>query len=458
MKIKSFALRKLARHFQAFGFACALLLISNSCTSIAFRTEANNFSSAYGDVLNEQMLLNLARLDNSHPAYFIAVGTLNSKWNLGATASGTFSRNPEDSIKTTETSGTGANPPGSVLGLASRVVETFSKVATGRSFGPGLESRVTPDFQLIPLNNEQLAQQVLAPTKTNVFFTLYEQGVPVDLLMRVLVEEIQTTFPLGARTVQRNDPTGGGPASYRDFLRICQVARDLQTAGLLRVEMTEGKFSPSGDAISTPPDPWVVLQTQVGGGVWKQQDGKWQLGRQQSGGLVFRIAENPPYYKAIAAGQRHMSDRLFVGQVVAALASTAVLGKTTQAGNEPKEEIERRGSGDKEEAFVILRSFSRALEAVGREQNNFPKDEPGIPGPQAEPVIRTKWSCTQLKPGRALGAVRYAGKQYVLADPAIPPGGRSKTWNRDVFRLLIALNSQVAVDISKFQRQVLEVR
>jgi hypothetical protein len=456
MKSKPFSSSKIAP--TVFLLIAGLCLILNGCTSVAFRTEANHFSSAYGDVLNEQMLLNLARLDNGHPAYFIAVGTLNSRWNLGAIATGNFTRSPEDSVKTTENNTTGTNPPGSVLGLASRAVESFTKLATGRALGAALESRVTPDFQLIPLNNEQLAQQVLAPTRTNVFFTLYEQGVPVDLLMRVLVEEIQTTFSLGTHAVQRNDPTGSEADSYVNFLRICQVARDLQIAGLLRIEMTKGKFTASSDAISTPPDPWVVLQTQVGGGVWKQQDGKWQLGRQQSGGLVFRIAENPPYDKAIAAGQRHVPDPLFVEQVVGALASTAVLGKTAQAGNEPKEEVERRGSGDTEEAFVILRSFSRALEAVGREQNNFPKDKPGIPGPQDEPVIRTKWSRTQQKPGRALGAVRYAGNQYVVADPPLPPSGRSKTWNRDVFRLLIALNSQVAVDISKFQRQVLEVR
>jgi hypothetical protein len=30
-------------------------------------------------------------------------------------------------------------------------------------------------------------------------------------------------------------------------------------------------------------------------------------------------------------------------------------------------------------------------------------------------------------------------------------------WNRDVFRLMVALSSQVTVDISKFQRQVLEL-
>lgn len=458
-------LQRLMTAFKAFNsqadlkltfiFGFCIVAGFDACTSVAFRMEANNFSSAYGDVLNEQMLLNLARLDNSHPAYFIAVGTLNSKWNLGATATGGVS--PSDTDTTTRSQG--KQPIGGVLGVTSKMLQTVSSAVIGRSGSATIESRVTPDWQLIPLNNEQLSQQVLSPTRTAVFFTLYDQDIPVDLLMRVLVEEIQTTTA-ARTTVQRNDPTGGPLVSYVDFLRVCQVARDLQKNGLLRVESTKGKFSPSGDPIEKAPDPWVMLQTQQGGAAWKQQDGKWQLGKEQTGGLVFAITDRPPYEAAVNAviKEGQVSDRAFIRQVVATLATSSVLGNSSQSTNNSQLiAAERPAAEDPRKALVLLRSFSRVLEAVAREQNNFP-EHANIPAAQNAPVIKTKWNETGQKPGRVIGAVRYAGTRYIVADPEDPQGGRSKTWNRDVFRLLIALNSQVAVDISKFQRQVLEVR
>jgi len=54
--------------------------------------------------------------------------------------------------------------------------------------------------------------------------------------------------------------------------------------------------------------------------------------------------------------------------------------------------------------------------------------------------------------------LRYAGKTYQITDPIADPLDSSESWNRDVFRLMVALASQVTVDISKFQRQVLELR
>lgn len=432
----------------------------DACTSVAFRTDANTLTSAYGTVLNEQMLLNLARLDNGHPAYFIAVGVLNSHWTMGATVTGGASRSETDS--TTRSLTQQATPAGGLLRPASRMLQTVASSVFGGTAGASLESRATPDWQLIPLNNEQLTQQVLSPTRTSVFFTLYDQGVPVDLLMRVLVEEIQTTTA-GRTTVQRNDPTGGPQVSYVDFLRVCQVARDLQKNGFLRVESTKVKFSPSGDPIDEPPDPWVVLQTQQAGAAWKQQGQKWQIGKEQAGGLAFTITDKEPYDNAINAviKEGKVADRRFVQQVVTWLATSSVLGNTSQAPGNLQLAAQRPDLKDPSEprkVVVILRSFSRVLEAVAREQNNFPRDAPSIPIPQNEPVIRTKWTDSTQKPGNSISAVRYAGQRYIVADPETPVAGRSKTWNRDVFRVLIALNSQVAVDISKYQRSVLELR
>lgn len=336
---------------------------------------------------------------------------------------------------------------------------------TGRTSVLGVESRVQPDFQLIPLNNELLAQQVLQQTRTDVFFGLYEQGFPIDLLMRVLVEEIDATEN-GVSWVLRNNPASTSSASFARFLAVCQIARDLQKTGALKVDKTDSTFVPlGGDAITEPPNPEIVMKTKQDGAFWKETcPGKWQLGRNQSQ-LRFKIEQNVGAFEDPAPivdkdktelSAQYGAQQEFRRIVRNWLSGAAVEGKKIEnaAGVE-------KGTSDEDgrKVRLILRSYSRILEAVATEQNSFPSTNRSgydfIPAPQDGPVIRTRWDGIAVE--HAIGAVRYAGRRYSVADPK-NPGERSRTWNRDVFRMLVALNSQVAVDISKFQRQVLEVR
>ena len=55
-------------------------------------------------------------------------------------------------------------------------------------------------------------------------------------------------------------------------------------------------------------------------------------------------------------------------------------------------------------------------------------------GDETEPVIQ----------------VNYRGKNYRIADAKSPGFAENQYWNRDVFRLINQLTSQVTVDISKF--------
>ena len=62
-------------------------------------------------------------------------------------------------------------------------------------------------------------------------------------------------------------------------------------------------------------------------------------------------------------------------------------------------------------------------------------------------------------------AVNYRGKEYVVADvdsESVNPADyalENETWNRDMFRLINQLSSQVTVDISKYPLQeILQLR
>ncbi|HRD73256.1 MAG: hypothetical protein J0L65_02630 [Xanthomonadales bacterium] len=113
---------------------------------------------------------------------------------------------------------------------------------------------------------------------------------------------------------------------------------------------------------------------------------------------------------------------------------------------------------------LILRSFRNVLEAVASEQRAF--DELArdtdfrqrVPPRQLSPVLQLDWQGVDTPLASPAVQLDYAGHHYQITDPAVGPAVNADSrWNRDVFRLLVNLSSQVTVDITKFQRQVLEV-
>jgi hypothetical protein len=104
------------------------------------------------------------------------------------------------------------------------------------------------------------------------------------------------------------------------------------------------------------------------------------------------------------------------------------------------------------------------MEAVASEQNAFdvllknPEFLAQVPSLEQRPVLRTVWSDKSGHLLPPLETVRYAGKTYQITDPVADALDPTERWNRDTFRLMVGLGSQVTVDISKFQRQVLELQ
>ncbi|MDR3797744.1 MAG: hypothetical protein P4K93_06305 [Terracidiphilus sp.] len=96
-----------------------------------------------------------------------------------------------------------------------------------------------------------------------------------------------------------------------------------------------------------------------------------------------------------------------------------------------------------------------------------------VPAIERLPVLRLTWP-GEVKPpvghsassAKEIGlAVNYKGKEYVVADvdsEGVNPAEyalENETWNRDMFRLINQLSSQVTVDTSKYQQQeILQLR
>lgn len=108
--------------------------------------------------MNWQMLLNLARLDQGHPAYFMAIGEIR----LGRNQSAGGSLAATSSHTTSNT-------------VAAAVSNTVTNVLSG-TLAPNATTSANPTFVFIPLNSEETAKRLLSPISIDVFNTLYQQG------------------------------------------------------------------------------------------------------------------------------------------------------------------------------------------------------------------------------------------------------------------------------------------
>jgi hypothetical protein len=419
------------------------------------RGEFRSYNAAYADALNEQMLLDLARLENGHPAYYLAIGAINNRFTDTAQATAGSTGTPSQTTDTsTRNTPFVAGKPVGIAGFPKRVAQTVTQAMFGYSAGASYSHTKNPDFQFIPINNETVAKQILSPVLPDVFFTLYQQGYPIDQLMRIMIERVETES-----VTLVNSPTAGTPYSYALFLRACAILREMQRLGYLILEAPtryESLGAISFDKKEERPNPTSKEFADAGdkGYVLRKEGDHWEIERKHSL-PIFVLNKHKP--KSLIKAELAGAIKPLTSETVGAIDRVVeLLGEGIS--------VQTNVEGFKvANTQLILRSFDRSMTAVATEQSAFDEfvcqsEAIGIVPPfEQQPILRMMWPNKSIALERPLQTVNYNGKTYEITDPVRSPLDNAAHWNRDVFRLLVALNSQVTVDISKFQRQVLEL-
>jgi len=469
-----------------------------ACATKQFEPDFTTYSEAYAQNQNWQMLLNIARLDQGYPSYFLAIGAIHLLRNQTGSlqGAGTMSRTAGQTVTTA-------------------VSRTVSNVLSG-TLTPNASTNVQPSFDFIPINSTEAAQQLLAPISIDAFNTLYQQGWPVDELLRVMVERIEVDFygPNGKdiRLVLTNSPTRAENWKlFARFLRASEVVRELQKRGGLRLVAEEAPSKAGAPQQGAYVDAGTPAAGAKTGGSGKGGGGK--------GGAAGGASDSASGSKdgASSATQqvtyRFEADPTILNEVLADLAQDPSFqlagpeerdeGKAAAQRAETVEAPDQNGpmwnfaqvfkspltvssgspevpaAGQTEETpparrprpgtahtVLVLRSFRNMLDAVAQEQRSWDalvKQDSlhflnYVPTRQRHPVLRTDWSKQSGQRLPPVVSVSFHGQRYEITDPKDgDPLDVDSRWNRDVFRLLIDLSAQVSVDITKFQRPVLEL-
>jgi hypothetical protein len=462
-------------------FIALLPLGLSGCAAKRLRVDFTGFEKSYAESSNREVLLNLARLENRDPTYFFKIGQITSTYKMAASLGGSGSYAVSSS-----------NP-------------NIGAPAGGGTTGLTYEN--DPIFTFIPVNDETNAQLLLKPVPQETFYILYQQGWRADQLVRLMVDRIELTrVSAQGCTVEtiRNAPPavhlkadGSWDADYsRDpdtlssyvtFLRINAVVYWLQKHGHLLLRGSSA-FVPyesnSGldDSAASAPKAQDVVSASQKNAVWEHVGSKWLLGEKVFT-PVFSLyplqsvdAKPSPDIKQIKREiladpeMKELKQGAVLDEILASLAN----GFSIESSSEHQDSCNSTAPGAHiMSAHLVMRSLIGLMAAAAQEQTPYDvlaRTNPTIPNSrylppelQLKPLPRFMEAVPAIEripllslTGKAedelppIIEVNYRGTDYRIADKKIAEVAENQYWNRDMFRLIDQLTSQVTVDISKF--------
>ncbi|HEX3797921.1 MAG TPA: hypothetical protein VH413_04400 [Verrucomicrobiae bacterium] len=195
-----------------------LLLLCGCINGRTLRIDYENYSEAYGNAFNKQLLLNLARESEQDPVYFLQLGSISSQYQFSTSGGLTPS----------------ATRTAPIAGGAGLIQRTLT---LGGSFNTGATQ--TPVFQFLPITGSNYVQALLELVSDKVFWAYYDQGWEADWLVRMMVDSIRVKADMPGHANQEiiyfNDPTD---PTFPEFLEFCNELRDAQFYQTLVVEKT----------------------------------------------------------------------------------------------------------------------------------------------------------------------------------------------------------------------------
>ena len=199
--------------FSLKGF-CLLIITSffAGCGSLVgpenIRNERQDFNIALQQTNDEQMLLNLVRMKYRDTNMFLEVGAIASQYSLTSniTASGSLKDNFSNSI----------------------------------GLGTKIEYQEKPTISYTPLHGQSFITRLLSQISPDTISLLYKSGWSVERLFLLCMERIQAV---------KNAPSASGPTPtyepvFKDFHKLCDLLRDLQIKGEIKLDLVSFSNDP----------------------------------------------------------------------------------------------------------------------------------------------------------------------------------------------------------------------
>jgi hypothetical protein len=370
------------------------LAMTGCLSPITLNRAVMSYDEAVTDAISKQLLINIARAHQHQPIHFTGVSNIAATFDFRINA--------------------GATP--ALTGDASRALMPI--------FGGSVAEN--PTISIVPIEGEEFTKRLLTPFPETKFFLLLRQRYDIDLLLRLMAQELRVTEN-GQEVAYRNRPTVR--TEYEMFRRVVTHLSAIQDQNQLHAEPLVHNRSWTIPANSVTAEGFQALQKEYLV-TYSQQDNTYTLRKQILGRTL--ITNYDP--DTLSPEERaRLIDEMEEGHLNDVYFDIRP-GHT--GGDYPLK-------GD-----FRLRSFNRILQFLGGSLGEDPEyhvdKDPRTPAVYENPIHTMELILSDSAPSGVDVSIQSHGKYY-----AVNTTGPLARWNREAFQMLYLLFQMTISEIPR---------
>ena len=375
------------------GIVCSLAM--TGCLSpITLNRAVTTYDEAITDAISKQLLINIARAHQHQPIHFTGVSNIAATFDFRVSA--------------------GATP--ALTGEASRGLMPI--------FGGSMAEN--PTISIVPIEGEEFTKRLLTPYQETKFLLLLRQRYDIDLLLRLMAQELRITEN-GQEIAYRNMPEDR--KGYELFRRVVTHLSAIQDQNQLHAEPLVYSRTWTIPANSVTAEGFQALQKEYLV-TYSQKDNTYTLRKQVLGRTL--ITNYDP--DTLSPDERaRLIDETEEGH----LNDVAFDIRPGHVGGEYPLKGEFR-----------LRSFNTILNFLGRSLGEDPEyqvdKDPRTPAVHENPVHTMEIVLSDSAPSGADLSIQSHGKYY-----AVNTTGLLARWNREAFQMLYLLFQMTVSEVPR---------
>jgi hypothetical protein len=379
--------------FTLVGIFCSLT-VTGCLSPITLNRAVTSYDEAITDAISKQLLINIARAHQHQPIHFTGVSNIAATFDFRVSA--------------------GATP--ALTGEASRGLMPI--------FGGSVAEN--PTISIAPIEGEEFTKRLLTPYQETKFLHLLRQRYDIDLLLRLMAQELRTAED-GQEVAYRNAPADR--KGYEMFRRVVTHLSAIQDQNKLFAEPL------------TYYRTWTIPAGSVTG------EGFHALQKEYS--VTYNQKENSYTLRKQIAGQIHITN---YDPNTLSPEERAQLIEETEEGQLSDVSFDIRpghvGGEFPLKGVFRLRSFNTILNFLGRSLEEEPEyhvdKDPRTPPVLENPAYTMELLLSDGSPSKADLSIQYHGKYY-----SVNTTGPLARWNREAFQMLYLLFQMTVSEVPR---------
>ena len=370
------------------------LAMTGCLSPITLNRAVTTYDQAITDAISKQLLINIARAHQHQPIHFTGVSNIAATFDFRVSA--------------------GATP--ALTGDSSRALMPI--------FGGSVAEN--PTISIAPIEGEEFTKRLLTPYQETKFLLLLRQRYDIDLLLRLMAQELRTTEN-GQEVAYRNSPAER--SEYEMFRRVVTHLSAIQDQNRLHAEPLVYNRTWTIPANSVTAEGFQALQKEYLV-TYSQQDNTYTLRKQILGRTL--ITNYDP--DTLSPEERA---RLIDGMEEGHLNDVSFDIRPGHVGGDYPLKGDFR-----------LRSFNTILNFLGRSLGEDPEyhvdQDPRTPAVHENPVHTMELLLSDGAPSGPDLSIQFHGKYY-----AVNTTGPLARWNREAFQLLYLLFQMTVSEVPR---------